>query len=407
MIQPIIEVELLSKFSNAYAKSPAVKKNKWFSLLLENNAYDHKGRTRLNLLTTREVRDYKQGMLLVLKTSDNSCDREDEFFGYIMSTIHSEHQNNQVLTVDTIIDREKLKNFRVIKSRPVTYIRAELKSLIALMNLQETELMKKMLAPLSNPMDLSGSNLEASSMGSNLSDTQTKIVRQVTREMTADEPSLILIQGGPGTGKTKIIVAAILHIFAAARREKKNNFSVLICAMSNSCIDEIGTALYPLATANGVKIIRTGNKDRLSGDVLSFSLHQQVNERRSNDSRSFGKIKHEIINAADVVLTTINSSFELAESNKNFDVCFIDEASQLTDAELIIPMHMNLNKIVLVGDQNQLQPVVSSPSLQNMNFDVSLFARYCDAFEGKEMLPILRLTEQFRMHPEIFEFPNK
>lgn len=103
----------------------------------------------------------------------------------------------------------------------------------------------------------------------------------------------------------------------------------------------------------------------------------------------------------------MNSSFELAESSKKFDVCFIDEASQLTDAEMIIPMHLQLNKMVLVGDQNQLQPVVSSQSLQNMKFDVSLFARVCDAFKGKEKTPVLQLSEQFRMHPEIFKFPNK
>jgi senataxin len=41
-----------------------------------------------------------------------------------------------------------------------------------------------------------------------------------------------------------------------------------------------------------------------------------------------------------------------------------------------------------------------------MNFDLSLFTKICEMFKGKEKTPVLQLTEQFRMHPEIFKFPN-
>ena len=406
MINPIIEVELLTRMSNEYGKSLSVRENSWHKFIMLNPSYV-RGRTRIELDRVQDHQKVKerfnQGSLLVLKIMDTSCNREERFFAYV---VQENRQNFRTIVVEAIIDREKIQEYKIVQCRLVAYIRAELKSMMALNNLQETELVRKLLRPLTNLPNLAIENLEAPTIDSNLSEMQTKIVRVVSREMIADAPNLLLIQGGPGTGKTKVIVASILNIFASARKLNKK-FSVLICAMSNSCIDEIGTALYPLAKATDIKIVRAGILKPKS-EALPFSLNHLAEEMKSHDNRNFLQLKNSVIASADVVLSTVNSSYEVYDTyKKKFDVCFIDEASQLNDAELIIPMHMMMTKMVLVGDENQLQPVVNSHSLSSKRFDVSLFSRTCEVFKDKPLKPILKLAEQFRMQPEIFEFPNR
>jgi len=58
-------------------------------------------------------------------------------------------------------------------------------------------------------------------------------------------------------------------------------------------------------------------------------------------------------------------------------------------------------RLILIGDQNQLPPVVSSPLALEHGLGVSLFARLA----AGGMVPSL-LNEQYRMHPKIAEFPS-
>lgn len=44
-----------------------------------------------------------------------------------------------------------------------------------------------------------------------------------------------------------------------------------------------------------------------------------------------------------------------------FDVCIIDEASQCTEPWSLVALQYQIKSLVLVGDTNQLSPVVLSP----------------------------------------------
>lgn len=116
---------------------------------------------------------------------------------------------------------------------------------------------------------------------------------------------------------------------------------------------------------------------------------------------------------------------------RRFDFCIVDEASQVTLPTCLGPLRF-ADKFVLVGDHNQLPPLVGpaleplhppllplafalvmltpSPSTQVRNasakqggLDVSLFKRLSDAHPAA----VVNLTHQYRMNADIMLLSNK
>ncbi|KAJ7308007.1 hypothetical protein JRQ81_008507 [Phrynocephalus forsythii] len=91
----------------------------------------------------------------------------------------------------------------------------------------------------------------------------------------------------------------------------------------------------------------------------------------------------------------------------------VDEAGQTCEVETLIPLIHGCKKLVLVGDPKQLPPTVKSVKAQDYGYDQSLMGRLCrdlklQVQENKiGRLPVLQLTTQYRMHPDIWLFPAK
>ena len=68
----------------------------------------------------------------------------------------------------------------------------------------------------------------------------------------------------------------------------------------------------------------------------------------------------------------------------------------------LIPLSYGAERLILIGDQNQLPPIVASPIALEFGLGVSLFSRLV----AGGLKPKL-LNEQYRMHPRIAEFPSK
>jgi hypothetical protein len=84
----------------------------------------------------------------------------------------------------------------------------------------------------------------------------------------------------------------------------------------------------------------------------------------------------------------------------------IDEAAFAIEADILIPINKgkkSCKHVMLVGDHKQLSPVVPSRGLQEYcnQLDLSFFKRILDQSE----LPFVMLKENYRMHPEIADFP--
>ena len=100
------------------------------------------------------------------------------------------------------------------------------------------------------------------------------------------------------------------------------------------------------------------------------------------------------------VQSEVLKSFIIKEGMR-FTTVLVDEAAQCMESASMPAIVLGCERLILVGDQNQLPPVVASPLALEHGLGVSLFARLA----AGGMKPCL-LNEQYRMHPKIAEFSS-
>ncbi|NXN15898.1 SETX helicase, partial [Indicator maculatus] len=144
-------------------------------------------------------------------------------------------------------------------------------------------------------------------------------------------------------------------------------------------------------------------------------LASQLKEVRAHSQ----KVQAEIILESDIICCTLSASGGgLLESTLSrqgvdpFSCVIVDEAGQSCEVETLIPLIHRCNKLVLVGDPRQLPPTVKSVKAQENGYDQSLMARLHRHLEEQlqstvfRSLPVVQLTVQYRMHPDICLFPS-
>eukprot|EP01091_Cochliopodium_minus_P020297 TRINITY_DN8832_c0_g1_i1.p1 TRINITY_DN8832_c0_g1~~TRINITY_DN8832_c0_g1_i1.p1 ORF type:complete len:964 (+),score=263.76 TRINITY_DN8832_c0_g1_i1:25-2916(+) len=228
---------------------------------------------------------------------------------------------------------------------------------------------------------------------------------------------LSLIQGPPGTGKT-VTSAAIIYNLAKMHPGEQ----ILVSAPSNVAVDQLTEKIH----ACGLKVVRLCAKSReaVSSSVEFLSLHQQVRQLPGygvlaklqtlknqlgvlapSDEKQYQKLKREaekeILSSADVICCTCVGAGDHRVKELKFSYMLIDESTQATEPECLIPLVMGAKQVILVGDHCQLRPVVMCKKAAKAGFTQSLFERLIVLGE----IPI-RLQVQYRMHPCLSEFPS-
>ncbi|MGH0142000.1 UNVERIFIED_CONTAM: hypothetical protein FKN15_043242 [Acipenser sinensis] len=145
-------------------------------------------------------------------------------------------------------------------------------------------------------------------------------------------------------------------------------------------------------------------------------LGRQLKETRSRKQ----EVQARVLQDAHVICCTLSTSGSiLLESafrrlgHDPFSCVIVDEAGQATEMETLIPLTYRCPALVLVGDPEQLPPTVISQKAREKRYDQSLMARLwkCLHRETKQnpgiQTPINFLSTQYRMHPDICEFPSK
>lgn len=209
-----------------------------------------------------------------------------------------------------------------------------------------------------------------------LNDDQCAAVHKV---LAAEDYALIV--GMPGTGKTTS-VAELIKLLA---REGK---SVLLTSYTHSAVD---TICRKLRKADEVRLLRLGNEDKVHDDIRPYLLPS---------AKTVEELREHIM-APNVVATTCLSLGHTLFSKRRFDYCIVDEASQITLPTCLGPLRF-ADKFVLVGDPQQLPPLVKNAKAKEGGLDVSLFSRLADAHPQS----MVYLTKQYRMTSDIMDLSN-
>ncbi len=229
-----------------------------------------------------------------------------------------------------------------------------------------------------------------------LNDNQLAILRDA---LAAEDYHLI--QGPPGTGKTSTFLTRL------TKELLNREGAIFLAAFTNRAVEEIATRL----TEQGISFLRLGSRRSES----EAQLRALVKAGDMDGARTF-IAGHRVFLAT--VATLAGRIDQLRMLKDDLNTLVVDEATQLTEPA-IISLVMSFRKFILIGDQNQLPPVVTQDAAYCRTPDlllhaigirdlrVSLFERLMEtARRNRWDHAYGMLTTHFRMHNDIAEIIN-
>uniref|UniRef100_S4RTT2 DNA2/NAM7 helicase-like C-terminal domain-containing protein n=1 Tax=Petromyzon marinus TaxID=7757 RepID=S4RTT2_PETMA len=184
---------------------------------------------------------------------------------------------------------------------------------------------------------------------------------------------------------------------------------------------------FPIPGETDVIFLRSKKVPRVNLTIKSITLHYKIREDtnpyaqqirkyderirilkkfRSMQSKKYKKLIKDAkvieLKKSDVVITTCSTAATVILL-KNLDprVCLVDECAMCTEPECLIPLtsYKDIAQVVLLGDHKQLRPFVLNRTAAKLGMEKSMFERYAKR--------AIMLDTQYRMHPDICEFPAK
>ncbi|XP_011607896.1 DNA replication ATP-dependent helicase/nuclease DNA2 [Takifugu rubripes] len=193
-----------------------------------------------------------------------------------------------------------------------------------------------------------------------------------------------LIVGMPGTGKTTTICTLVRILYTCG-------FSVLLTSYTHSAVDNILLKLKRFR----VGFLRLGQAQKVHPEILSYT--EESARRRGVHSLSQ---LEQLYNKELVVGTTCMGIKHPIFTRRRFDFCIVDEASQISQPICIGPLFY-AKRFVLVGDHQQLPPIVQNQEARSRGMDESLFKRLELHSEA-----VVQLNVQYRMNRQIMSLSN-
>ena len=204
------------------------------------------------------------------------------------------------------------------------------------------------------------------------SDALNHSQRRAVSAILAAEP-LGIVHGPPGTGKTRVLVAALHELLDAGRRP-------WALADSNAAVDHIAAQ----ADADGITVLRLGRAYRVGPAAAHLTLSARIDaspqapalrrleaEMSKADWRArrtlaaerrdlLAGIRRQIFEECDVIAATLGTMVNEARRLEKADIALIDEATQAIEPAVwsIVP---HIETLILIGDPHQLGPVVHEP----------------------------------------------
>lgn len=197
----------------------------------------------------------------------------------------------------------------------------------------------------------------------------------------------------------------------------------MVCAASNNVCDDLARKISEFT---GLKVVRVVSERKVESYSSDFSVHQMIKEPGSesklanflelagddesemleSDRKRYNRLRerylNRILDEADVICTTCSMAGAGKLERKKFKILVLDEAAAITEPELIIPLNKGVQKLVMIGDFQQLPPVIKSQTAAENGLEQSLMQRLVN-LDNYYVL----LDTQYRMHPLLSRFPSE
>ena len=156
--------------------------------------------------------------------------------------------------------------------------------------------------------------------------------------------------------------------------------------------DSAGQTMGSLLSARKHALALCAQKAALAG---VFESRKDVLKRQ---------LRSQLLENAQIVCATLSGAGTslLQSSTRTFDAVIVDEAAQALEPSALIPLQLNVDRCILVGDPQQLPATVTSRKADQNLFARSLFERLQASGHGASLL-----TVQYRMHASIRAFPSQ
>uniref|UniRef100_A0A3B5AHF5 DNA replication ATP-dependent helicase/nuclease n=1 Tax=Stegastes partitus TaxID=144197 RepID=A0A3B5AHF5_9TELE len=278
--------------------------------------------------------------------------------------------------------------FRVDGDEGVVGLSTHLTNLSRLMeNCPDSDRLRELVVDLRSPEFISNLSSvlprEAKDTVANILKGLNKPQKQAMKKVLLSK-DYTLIVGMPGTGKTTTICTLVRILHACG-------FSVLLTSYTHSAVDNILLKLKRFR----VGFLRLGQGQKVHPDILPYT-EESV---RKKGVHTLSELE-QLYNKELVVATTCMGIKHPIFTHRRFDFCIIDEASQISQPICLGPLFY-AKRFVLVGDHQQLPPIVQNQEARSRGMDESLFKR----LELHEEA-VVQLNVQYRMNRQIMSLSN-
>ncbi|PAV65498.1 hypothetical protein WR25_24050 [Diploscapter pachys] len=228
--------------------------------------------------------------------------------------------------------------------------------------------------------------------------------------------SISAIEGPPGTGKTSVGAGLIKNW----HMELGTQDFILVCAPSNVSADECALR----AEKTGLKPVRVfaQSMEMVEDRASHLSLHEMVAKSASSELRYLLDLKSKrilnpkeaatlrtlelctqlrILRKSRIAVTTCSSAAMECIKEMVPTHLLLDEAGMCSIPEALVPLMSGVKRFIMIGDVQQLPPLILSPRARRCGLAISVMER---AIANR--VPGSVLKPQHRMHPSISAFSN-